>query len=317
MSYDQTIKWAFIGSIAVLDILLLNCCNIELQWDDLLVPVACGALLAGLSIYYHQRGGDSLVLCMVALLHLGCYTTVIAVFIYEVTSFALPLNDHWMMSLDAAMGYSPKRLVDWMHAHPTLDRWSTWVYLFIVPETLLAVLAIAFAGKRRLLEQFTLQFMLGTFICGLFAWFLPAYGPLHGQGIVATDWQQPYLDHVLALRSGERYLFSWQQTEGLVTFPSFHTTWAIFLIFVWREQTRWLTIPLTFLNVAIVLSTLTTGEHYLLDVIGGIALAAICVAVSYRISAFAYDANGSPRIIDWQTVIGLTPVARGRSMDRC
>ncbi|MGV3483134.1 MAG: phosphatase PAP2 family protein, partial [Planctomycetaceae bacterium] len=196
-------------------------------------------------------------------------------------------------------GYSPPRLVEWMRAHPAIDRWSTWVYLFIVPETLVTVLAIAFSARRRRLERFVWQFMLATFICGLFALALPAYGPLHGQGIVPASWQQPYLDHVWALRSGERFIFSWKETEGLVTFPSFHTSWAIFLILVWREQSAWLFIPMSALNLAIIASTLTTGEHYLFDVIGGTLLAVACVVASQRLNGFAYHADGTPRVVTW------------------
>ncbi len=299
MSIDQAIKWAFIGTIAVLDLVLLNFCRIELQWSDLIVPAVGGMLLAALSWFYHRRGGDSLVLCMVTLLHVGCYTTVISVLMYEVTTFNYPLNDGWLRAFDAWIGYSPQALVNGTRSHPLLDYWLTWVYLFIIPETMLTILAIAFSNKRRNLEQFVCQFMLGTAICAVFACFLPANGPLHQHGIVPTDWQQPFLDHFKALRSGEPFLFSWQGTEGLVTFPSFHTAWAIFLIVVWREQTKWLSIPLAVLNVLIVLSTLTTGEHYIFDVLAGTVMAAGCVFVSTRISAFAYHADGSPRVISW------------------
>lgn len=299
MSYDQIIKWAFVGFVAVLDVILLSLCHLEVQWRGLVVPAACGILLAGLSIHYHKRGANELVLCMVTLLHVGCFTTGISLFIYSVSCFALPVNDHWLSSFDAAVGYSPDRLVHWTRSHPMIDRGSTWVYMFIVPETLLTIFAIAFLGKRKLLEQFVFQFMAGTFVCGLFALALPAYGPLYGRGIVPADWQQPFLDHLLALRSGDRFSFSWTQTEGLVTFPSFHTAWAIFLLLVWREQTRWLTLPLGIINVAIIVSTLTTGEHYLLDVIGGTVLAMGCAAASHRVSAMAYFPSGAPRVISW------------------
>ncbi|MGV3485938.1 MAG: hypothetical protein ACO1RT_16095, partial [Planctomycetaceae bacterium] len=71
MSYDQAFKWAFIGFVAFLDVVLLHYCNLQLQWSDLLMPAGCAALLIGLSVYYHHRGGEPLVLCMVSLLQLG------------------------------------------------------------------------------------------------------------------------------------------------------------------------------------------------------------------------------------------------------
>jgi membrane-associated phospholipid phosphatase len=299
MSIDQALKWGFVGLIAALDLVLLNFCNIELQWSDLRVPLVGGLLLAALSVHYYRRGGDALVLCMVTLMHIGCYTTVISVLIYEVTSFGFPLIDAPLRAFDSVVGYSPSAFVHWTRSHPVVDHWSTWVYLFIIPETMLMVLVVAFSNHRVVLEQFVWQFMLGSFICAGFACFMPANGPLHNHGIVPTDWQQPFLDHFAKLRSGDKFLFSWQGTEGLVTFPSFHTAWALMLILVWRKQTKWLSIPMAILNGLIILSTLSTGEHYIFDLIGGVGVTVVCVFVSLRVTAFAYEPNGAPREVSW------------------
>ena len=47
------------------------------------------------------------------------------------------------------------------------------------------------------------------------------------------------LIHFDALRSGERMLITWRDAEGLITFPSFHTTWAILMTIAFRRN-RWL-----------------------------------------------------------------------------
>jgi len=299
MSYDQAIKWIFIGGVALADLVLLSFCNMELQVSDLVVPLLCGIFLSVMSIYYHHRGGDSLVLCMVSLIQLGCYTSVVSVFIYASISLSFPLIDPWLRSVDQWVGFSPVDVVEWTRKHPGFEHWSTWAYLFIVPETVMGVLVVAFAERRIVLEQFVFQFMLGIFVCGLFALFLPAWGPIYGYEMTPREWQQPYVDHLAALCSGERYLFSWKETEGLCTFPSFHTTWAICLIFLWRKQTMWLSIPMSAMSVMIILSTLTTGSHYIVDLAGGAILAAVCIACSRRVTAFSYHANGSPRVIEW------------------
>jgi membrane-associated phospholipid phosphatase len=298
MSVDQFIKWSFIAIVAIVDIILLSFCNMELQWSDLTVPASLGALLTVLAIYYHRNDGDSLVLCMVTLIQMGSYTTVISVLIYLVTSLNFPMADPWLQSIDRFIGFSPQAVVEWTRANPIVNHWSTWVYLFIVPETLLTILAISFSQKRILMEQFTCQFMLGTGICAITGCFFPGAGPAYNHGIEPAEWQLPYLDHFLALRSGETFLFSWQNTEGLVTFPSFHTAWAVMLILVWRQQTKLLFIPISVLSILIILSTLTTGSHYSIDILGGLVLAWFCWWVSERVTAFAYDAEGNPRTVN-------------------
>lgn len=298
MSVDQIIKWSFIALIAIVDLVLLNFCNMELQWSDLIVPAWLCLLLMGLSIYYHRNSGESLVLCMVTLMQMGSYTTAISVLMYLVTSLNFPMADPWLQSVDRFVGFSPQAVVEWTRSSPIVNHWSTWVYLFIVPETLLTILAISLSQKRILMEQFACQFMLGTGICTITGCFFPAAGPAYNHGIEPAEWQLPYIDHFLALRSGETFMFSWKNTEGLVTFPSFHTAWAVMLVLVWRQQTKLLFIPITVLSGLIILSTLTTGSHYSLDIVGGFVLAAFCWWVSTRVTAFAYDAEGKPRVVN-------------------
>ena len=295
MSIDQAIKWAFIGLIGLVDLLLLMICPLELQWSDLLAPGLCAVFLVVMSLYYHHRGGESLVLCMVTLLQMGSYTTVVSVLIYAVTSLNFPMADPLLQRFDTLVGFSPQAVVAWTRSIPIINHCSVWVYLFIVPETMLTILAISFLNRRVLIEQFMSQFMIGTAICAVTGCFLPAAGPAFNHGIAPADWQQPYIEHFLALRSGETFLFSWRGTEGLVTFPSFHTAWAIMLMLVWRQQTRLLSVPIGILSVMIILSTLTTASHYIVDIIGGIGLAGICAWASHRVTEFSYHPNGQPR----------------------
>ena len=299
MSVDQFIKWSFIAAVAVIDLILLNFCKIELQWTDLIVPAVGGTLLLFLSLYYHRHEGESLVVCMVTLLQVGCFTTAVSLLMYQTTMFNFPLNDHWLQAIDAWFGYSPTRFVNFIRSMPQVDFWLSWAYLFIVPQTMIAILAVAFSNQRRRLERFVTQFMVGTFLCTVIAAFWPAASPLYSQGFAPADWQESFISHFNALRSGDPFVFSWKKTEGLVTFPSFHTAWAIFLIVVWREHTRWVFLPMAVINVLIVLSTLTTGAHYLFDVFGGCALAGGCIWLSERVSAVSYHADGAPKRIPW------------------
>ncbi len=310
MSVDQAIKWTIILTVVGIDLILLAIFPLHPRWTDLLAPALCGILLAGLSLHYHRRGGDSLVLCMVSLLHVGCYSSAISLMIYGFGMVALPLADPWLVLSDAWLGFSPPRLVAWFDAHRVLDHWLTWAYLFIVPQTALMILAVSMAGRRIRLEQFIFQFMLGTFVCAWFFLFIPAGGPVVGYGLTPAEWQEPYLDHLRGLRSGEPFLFTWQGTEGLVTFPSFHTAWAIMLMIAWWDS-RLFRYPMLFLNALIIVSTVTTGSHYLIDLGGGAALAWACARASAWVTSVSYQADGSPRRIaalTWDPPTGVAPL---------
>jgi membrane-associated phospholipid phosphatase len=68
--------------------------------------------------------------------------------------------------------------------------------------------------------------------------------------------------------------------EGLVSFPSFHVAGAILVTWAFRRRRRIL-IPLIVLNIGLVISTVITGEHYLVDVLASVPLFAGSVA-AYR-----------------------------------
>ena len=80
---------------------------------------------------------------------------------------------------------------------------------------------------------------------------------------------------------------SLQQAEGLITFPSFHSTWAILLaLSCWHR--RWLFGLSAALNGMVLIATLTTGWHYLADVFAGIIVAAVAIAVCHWLARWVY-----------------------------
>jgi membrane-associated phospholipid phosphatase len=69
-----------------------------------------------------------------------------------------------------------------------------------------------------------------------------------------------------------------------VCFPSFHTLLAVVsCVALWSIKP--LRIPAVALAVCVVLSTLTSGWHYLVDVIGGLLLAVLSIAVARAFTA--------------------------------
>jgi membrane-associated phospholipid phosphatase len=69
---------------------------------------------------------------------------------------------------------------------------------------------------------------------------------------------------------------------GMVSFPSFHAASAA--IYAWAmwpiRSVRWVFL---ILNAALIFSTMPEGDHYLTDVIGGLVVAWVAVAVTSRL----------------------------------
>ena len=73
------------------------------------------------------------------------------------------------------------------------------------------------------------------------------------------------------LRHGEIRTISPDYFKGYITFPSFHAAAAAIFVWAgWHTRLRWF---LLVLNVAMAFTAMSVGAHYMVDIIGGVALA--------------------------------------------
>jgi membrane-associated phospholipid phosphatase len=112
----------------------------------------------------------------------------------------------------------------------------------------------------------------------LFAVF-QAVGPWSVYNYAPSREQAGYVRTAEALKSGAPFVLDLGNQDGLITFPSFHTVLAV-LTAVALWPIRYLRWPSTVLSVLIVLSTVSTGWHYVSDVLGGLLVAAVALAVA-------------------------------------
>ena len=81
-----------------------------------------------------------------------------------------------------------------------------------------------------------------------------------------------------AIRAGSARNFSLPHLQGVIAFPSFHTVGAILLMYAHRPPMPSFSVVLT-LNVLMLLSVPSEGQHYLVDVISGAIVAAVSIVL--------------------------------------
>jgi membrane-associated phospholipid phosphatase len=135
------------------------------------------------------------------------------------------------------------------------------------------------AGRLRYAKEFLVANLI-SFAIGipLFA-LLPAIGPWRYYHFLPTQSQLEACEvPLLTLRLPGTYVLG-SQEAGVVCFPSFHVVWAIlFAVALWGFRS--LRIPTALVSGMVILSTVTTGWHYFVDVLGGILLAIISVVLA-------------------------------------
>jgi hypothetical protein len=189
--------------------------------------------------------------------------------------FEFPLRDAWLARMDKALGFNVPSIAAWTAAHPhwrILSDKSYDVLYLLLP---MAMFLPGILGKRVAAEEFIVANGAGFLISFPIFTLMPAIGPWAGSEFAGNAAQKACEASIIALHSGSKTA----AVVGLVSFPSFHVIWAVL-----SARALW---PIRFLRMVgvvmaclVVVSTVTTGWHYVVDVIAGFAMAVATLGIA-------------------------------------
>ncbi|HEY6448229.1 MAG TPA: phosphatase PAP2 family protein, partial [Acidobacteriaceae bacterium] len=224
-----------------------------------------------------------------------------------------PLIDAQLTAMDARMHFATITVVH-LAAH-----WRAVKAVFVIAyalEPLLLLTALVFLpfmGHAEASRRYVLGIVVAAVItAGAFALW-PAAGPWMTEGYRPTHSQTLATGYLQLLKTPKPVALD-MQDAGIVAFPSFHTLLAL-LSAIALSSMRRLRVAAWVIAALIIISTLTTGWHYLTDVLGGIVLTAISVAVvrvvlPARVEAAAREAAAASVVCADAEAAGV-PVAAG------
>jgi membrane-associated phospholipid phosphatase len=204
---------------------------------------------------------------------------------YAASATALPYRDAEFSAIDLWLGFHRGSYIGAINSVPGLGAVLDAAYLSIQPQTALVPLALLLVRQMPRLQSFVLALGISLLATNFIAVFLPAvdaaiYIDLAPRGAAALEPGVYTHVHTLeALRSGAMSVIRLDDLEGLITFPSFHTTNAI--LFAWALwPIRYVRIAGLALNVVMIASTPTAGSHYFIDIVGGTVVAVLAIAAA-------------------------------------
>jgi membrane-associated phospholipid phosphatase len=182
------------------------------------------------------------------------------------------LNDALLARLDALLGIEVPDVLRVMEAFPSAACILNICYDSLVLLTMLAITLPPLCSQMHKAKEYALACVAALAIgMALFA-ATQAVGPWYYYGYPPSALQADTMKEFFALKTDGEFLFDLSNTYGLVCFPSFHTILALLGgAALWEVRSlRW---PSAVWVVLIILSTLTTGWHYVSDVVAGMAVA--------------------------------------------
>lgn len=276
------IKLLIISWTAVAAFALLVRHGMSFDMSSSLAAVGTILLLAPFAVAFENRNVPQFVNLLTGFLCMVAFNAFLSILTYACTPLDAPLADPLMMKCDAALGIHLPSIVEWVRSRPLLHSAFDVVYPSVMFSTLLALVVVGLDPDQRRMQRFVMQFMLAGLVTTVLYIFFPCDAPYTAYGYELNPGQQRFKVHFDALRSDAFPIVSLTNLEGLITFPSFHTSWALLVAWSFRHH-RWLFPPMLLLNLAVVASTVCAGWHYGTDVIGGLVVAVGAVLVTRRL----------------------------------
>ncbi len=196
----------------------------------------------------------------------------------------LPLRDRDMMWIDRHLGF------DWLQMMQALDRRPLVLdvldgaYATFTAQLIGAVLAFIVAGRTRELDRFFLTFVCASVLAEVASVLIPTVGPM---STAAANVEFAHLSTlgrttaaiVLKLRHGTLHAIDFKAIDGIISFPSLHAAVSVIVPFSlrWNRPLFCLTAAL---DAVMLVSAVPSGNHYLVDVIGGVCVSALAIACS-------------------------------------
>lgn len=180
-------------------------------------------------------------------------------------STAAPLADPVLGRIDMALfGIDRNRVVAFVAQSPLAIRAATLIYMSLTWTLPLLGTLLVITGQSdrawRLLSAIVAALCIAIAMLSI----CPAYG--------TPPYAYRFVEILNGVRDGSMRRLDGSVITGLVTFPSIHAAYGVFLAHGFSRIGKWAS-PLVALNIAMIGSALVVGGHYLIDLVAGCFMA--------------------------------------------
>jgi membrane-associated phospholipid phosphatase len=193
----------------------------------------------------------------------------------------LTLRDQQIIWVDRRLGF------DWLGLMHTLDHWPrimrvlNTAYASFTPQLLFTVLVLAVARRPRELDRFFIIFVGASLITEIASFLIPTLGPMLALADHVRFDNLPTIGRttahiVMALREGSMKTIDYKAVDGIISFPSLHAAVAVIVPYALRWN-RPLFLSICALDSLMLISAIPSGNHYLADVLAGVAVAVLVI----------------------------------------
>lgn len=281
-SREACALWGVIAALAALDAAGLAHYGIRLALPGLLRLAGALSVFAALALVYERwRPDERLAEMAWSAMRLFAFFAAIGILSYLVSISPVPVVDDLLAGADRALG------LDWMswftivQRRPALHRLLHLAYISALPQIAIITIYHSLAGRPERNSEFLWTTMISLLIIVPISGLLPAFNASIYYGVAGF---RDHLPDFVALRTGRFGELDLSRLQGLISFPSFHTTLGLLLTYALRGRLALLAVALV-VNGMLLAAVPTEGGHYFVDMIAGAAVAVIAIIAAAALQA--------------------------------
>lgn len=226
-------------------------------------PLTLAAVLYVASVFWNHFE-----LLLRSLAILVVFSLLFAVGMDHIAAESGSLKDDALRRADLLLGVDVVEASRWFREHAIAQKVMELAYFSAIPQTIFLLAYFGFTKNSRL-GTFLKRFMAGAAVTLVVFALVPA----RGNYTDVPDCMQSTADRFDALRAGTITEINPKDAKGIITFPSFHTVWAVLLMAAFINTP--VRTPMLLLNLLMIASTIPVGCHYFVDILGGLGICAI------------------------------------------
>ena len=279
------LSWAMIAVMALITLASLAWLGVSAPASSL--PVSIVGLVATLLAFHLRLHRIPRILLGTAAFLQFCLILPIGMLLsFAAAASDAPFRDGLLLAADRALGFDWMAYASWVDSRPWLAVAYRAAYLSFMMQPPLLIALLAAHGEFRRLHLFSFAFTFTLTVTCLIFYFVPAVSIYAHLQVPPEDFRNlhpvstfQHLEFIDGMRAGTLALIDPLKGAGLITFPSFHACGAVLLTWgFWGVRAA--RAPALLLNLTMLASTPLDGAHYLVDVIGGVALAGAGIAAA-------------------------------------
>jgi len=182
-----------------------------------------------------------------------------------------PLADGTLNDVDAALGFHWLQWAKFTVGHPIFSELQRFSYLSYAWQPILTIPVLAVCRPRHGNAKFLTSMVIAMLLTLLITTFTPAIGPAFALGLEPVP--APIIQALRATPGAQNLPYA-----GIVSFPSFHAVMAVLFVDAHRGLS-WSFPAVLVINLLMLVAIPYCGDHYLIDVAGGLAVSIATIGV--------------------------------------